>query len=89
MKAVHLELISDLPSVAFIACLRRFTASRSKPSSIWSDHGSNFVGATHKPGEFVDFLKQQKVNGEVSEFCTDQGIKWSFIPEHASHIDGL
>ena len=45
VKAVHLELISDLTSAAFIACLRRFIARRGKPSTIWSDHGSNFVGA--------------------------------------------
>ena len=45
VKAVHLELVSDLTSEAFIACLRRFVAHRGKPSLIWSDHGTNFVGA--------------------------------------------
>ena len=44
VKAVHLELISDLTSEAFIACLRRFVARRGKPSLILSDHGTNFVG---------------------------------------------
>ena len=44
VKAVHLELVSDLTSEAFIACLRRFIASHCKPSHIWSDHGTNFVG---------------------------------------------
>lgn len=45
VKAVHLELVSDLTSAAFIACLRRFVARRGKPTCIWSDHGSNFIGA--------------------------------------------
>ena len=45
IKAVHLELISDLTSTSFVACLRRFIAHRGKPHTIWSDHGSNFVGA--------------------------------------------
>ena len=45
VKAVHLELVSDLSTESFIACLRRFVARRGKPSSIWSDHGTNFVGA--------------------------------------------
>ena len=44
VKAVHLEVVSNL-SESFIASLRRFVARREKPSSIWSDHGTNFVGA--------------------------------------------
>ena len=36
VKAVHLELVSDLTTEAFIACLRRFIARRGKPSLIWS-----------------------------------------------------
>ena len=45
VKAVHLEAVSDLTAEAFVACLRWFVAHRSKPNSIWSDHGTNFVGA--------------------------------------------
>lgn len=37
VRAVHLELISDLTSDAFIACLRRFISCRGIP---WSDHGT-------------------------------------------------
>ena len=48
VKAVHIELISDLTSGAFIACLRQFIARRGKPISLHSDHGSNFVGATRE-----------------------------------------
>lgn len=89
VKAVHLELVSDLTSAAFIACLRRFIARRGKPSSIWSDHGSNFVGASRELLELTDFFQQQKTKGDISEFCTSQGIEWSFIPEHAPHFGGL
>ena len=45
LKAVHLELVSDLTSEIVIACLRRFITCRGKPSVIWSDHGTNFVCA--------------------------------------------
>ena len=31
VKAVHLELVSDLTSEAFIACLRQFIARRGNP----------------------------------------------------------
>ena len=41
VKAVHLELVSDLTTEAFIAALRRFLARRGYPSLLWSDHGTN------------------------------------------------
>ncbi|GFS89970.1 uncharacterized protein TNCV_507001 [Trichonephila clavipes] len=43
-KATHLEVVSDLTTEAFLACLRRFIARRSKPSVIWSDNATNFKG---------------------------------------------
>ncbi|GFS49528.1 uncharacterized protein TNCV_2968241 [Trichonephila clavipes] len=36
-KVVHLEVVSDLTSKAFIACLKRFVARRGKPSDIFCD----------------------------------------------------
>ena len=89
VKAVHLELVSDLTSDAFIACLRRFISRRGKPSLIWSDHGTNFVGANRELQELVEFLELQKTNANVSQFCSSQKIAWKFIPEHAPHFGGL
>lgn len=89
VKAVHLELVSDLTTPAFIACLRRFISRRGKPSSIWSDHGSNFVGASRELSELARFLQEQRTAGDISDFCSSQGIDWSFIPEHAPHFGGL
>ena len=45
VKAVHLELVSDLTTEAFHAALCRFISRRGKLSTVWSDNGSNFVGA--------------------------------------------
>ena len=89
VKAVHLELVSDLTSDAFIACFRRFIARRGKPSLIWSDHGTNFVGADRELQELVEFLELQKTNADISHFCSSQKIMWKFIPEHAPHFGGL
>lgn len=44
-KAIHLELVSSLSTETFLATLRRFIARRGKPQSIYSDNGTNFVGA--------------------------------------------
>ncbi len=85
-KAVHLELVSDLTSEAFVSCLRRFVARRGKPSVIMSDHGTNFVGADRELKEFYDFIQLQKT---VSEFCSLNRIQWNYIPERAPHFGGL
>ena len=89
VKAVHLEMVSDLTSEAFVASLRRFMARRGKPSVVWSDHGTNFVGAAREIKEFVEFLQQQKVQNVISEFCSSSNVEWKFIPERAPHFGGL
>ena len=89
VKAAHLELVSDLTSEAFVATLRRFIARRGKPSLIWSDHGSNFVGAQKDLKELVEFLEDLKTQNAISQFCTSQRIVWKFIPERSPHFGGL
>ena len=81
--------MSDLSTDAFIASLRRFVALRGKPALIWSDHGSNFVGAARERRELVQFLESQKTQNLISEFCSSQNIQWKFIPECAPHFGGI
>ena len=88
-KAVHLELVSDLTTASFMATLRRFIARRGKPSTIWSDHGTNFVGAARELKELEAFLRQQGKQRELSDFCAASNIRWTFTPEHAPHFGGL
>ena len=66
VKAVHLELVSDLSTEAFIACLRRFIARRGKPSLLWSDHGSNFVGASRQIKELYELLQKPESRNHIS-----------------------
>ena len=89
VKAVHLEAVSDLTSEAFVAALRRFVARRGTPTLIWSDNGTNFVGANRELKEIYEFLSQQEVNGSIADVCSGLGIEWRFIPEHGPHFGGL
>ena len=89
VKAVHLEAVTDLTTEAFLACLRRFVSRRGKPSVIWSDHGTNFVGAARLLTELYQFLRKQEAEEAVTNFCASQGIAWDFIPEKAPHFGGL
>ena len=74
VKAVHLVIVSDLTSESFISTLRRFIVRRGKPSLVWSDHGSNFVGAQKELKEIVEFLEHQKTQNALSQYCTSQRI---------------
>ncbi len=89
VKAVHLELVSDLTTEAFIACLRRFIARCGKPSSIWSDHGTNFVGANRVLKDPHAFMISTETEEAISNFRSTQGIEWHFIPERSPHFGGL
>ena len=89
VKAVHLELVSDLTTEAFIATLRRFISRRGLPSLIWSDHGTNFIGADHELQDLFKFLRNKSSQIAISEFCTSNKIEWRFIPERAPHFGGL
>lgn len=79
VKAVHLEAVSDLTAETFLACLWRFVSRRGKPTLIWSDHGSNFIGAN----------RLLSTNETISNFCSVQSITWEYIPERAPHFSGL
>ncbi|XP_071652700.1 uncharacterized protein [Temnothorax longispinosus] len=85
-KAIHLELISDMTSESFIAALRRFASRRGKPAYIYSDNGTNFVGANRELNELAQFLMKEQTM--LSESINEIGINWQFIPAYSPHFGG-
>lgn len=83
-RAVHLELVSDLSSDAYLSALKRFISRRGKPIEIYSDNGRNFVGLMN---DFKEFLN--KCGPEILEFANNQRIKFNFIPPYSPHLGGL
>lgn len=77
IKAVHLELVSSLSTDAFLAALRRFIARRGRCALLFSDCGTNFVGANR------ELLQHMEHASEVEK------IKWAFNPPSAPHFGGL
>lgn len=88
-KALHLEVVSDLTSESFIACLRRFIARRGKCSKLWSDNGTNFCGANNAlKKEFKQFLSEDNF-GKINKFLVTEEIDWNFIPPRSPNFGGL
>ncbi|XP_028166029.1 uncharacterized protein LOC114356863 [Ostrinia furnacalis] len=76
-KAVHLELVSDLTSSAFIAALRRMTARRGAPRHMYSDNGTNFVGANNTIQQEYFNLKQT-MDDNIYQSLAEMQIEWHF-----------
>ncbi|XP_062557810.1 uncharacterized protein LOC134222666 [Armigeres subalbatus] len=88
-KAVHLELVCDLSTEAFIASLRRFIARRGLPAEIHSDNGTNFQGARNTLAELYKLLNNSDHQQKIHDECTKRSIKWLFIPPRAPNFGGL
>ncbi|XP_058811177.1 uncharacterized protein LOC131676067 [Topomyia yanbarensis] len=88
-KATHLELVTDLSTARFIQALRRFISRRGKCANLWSDNGTNFVGARNQMKELLQNLKNKEHHDAVAKECADVGMQWNFIPPGAPHFGGL
>ncbi|XP_055908277.1 uncharacterized protein LOC129943083 [Eupeodes corollae] len=88
-KAVHLEVVSDLSTDAFLAALRRFIARRGKCSVIYSDNGTNFQGASRTLSEWYALVRSEEHNHRISTTLAAESIKWEFIPPQSLHFGGI
>ncbi|GBN62633.1 hypothetical protein AVEN_19041-1, partial [Araneus ventricosus] len=85
-KAVHIEIVGDLTSEAFIAALKRFIGRRGKPTEIYSDCGTNFIAADRELRRVVASLRKDE---PVNKFFMEESIGWKFNPPAAPHFGGL
>lgn len=76
-KALHLEIVSDLSTVAILNTLKRFIARRGKAQNIFSDNETNFQGTDNLLQRFIETLKTEDT---VHDFLSSQSIRWHFIP---------
>lgn len=84
-RAVHLELVSELTTLAFMAAFRRLVARRGRVSRIMSDNGTTFVGAARELAEIYKIWRKVATSDELADLSTT----WSFITPLAPHQGGL
>ena len=88
-KAVHLELVRDATTTAFVACLARFCGRRGLPMTIHSDHGTNFMGAKNQLSALYDLLEEKETQNAIHSYLFNQKVTWDTIPVRAPHFGGL
>lgn len=79
-KAVHIELVSDLSSDTYLAAFKRFISRRGPVSCLYSDNGTNFIGAKAQLEEYNSLLRAELVS---------RRIEWKLIPPRAPHFGGM
>ena len=84
-RALHIEVAPTLSIDSLINALRRLIGRRDKPFELYSDNGTNFVGAERELRETL-----QKFNSSViQKHLLQRNIQWHFNPPYASHMGGI
>ncbi len=86
-RAVHLELCSGLDTDEFMATFKRFCSRRGTPSEVYSDNGTNFVGAQSEIKEIRRLLNSSEK--AIFHLSSMQDVSWHFIPPRTPHFGGL
>lgn len=82
-RCVHLDLLEQLDTDAFLLSLRRFIARRGKPMELLCDNGTNFVGEDRELRETFNAMAPK-----LQEQLAEQRIRFRFNPPSAPHFGG-
>lgn len=88
-RAVHADLVDDQSFESFLQAYSRFVALRGHPRKLWSDRGTNFVGA--KPAlrelhRYLAILQKEPIEDKAAKNGTEW--RWDFHPADAPHCNG-
>jgi len=76
-KAVHLELVSNLKSGAYIATPRRFIARRESCLNLYFDNGATFIGAQYELRELRKLFASES-HVKISGTCKFRRIHMAY-----------
>ena len=75
-----MELVNDKSADAFLMAFRCFACLQGHPSTCWSDHETNFIGAQNYLQEIMQDWEIPKIHRVLSdEFSCD--FKWDEYPQ--------
>ena len=82
VRAIHLDIVPDLTTSAFIRSLKRFSARRGLPKRIVSDNGKTFKAAART----INAIMQHE---DVKQYLSGRGVEWVFNIERAPGWGGF
>ena len=82
IRAIHLELVSDLSEYTFMLAFRRFCSRQSIPKKMISDNGTTFQAASNTIRKLFQSIT-------IQEHLTEKGNEWLFIPKRALWYGGF
>ncbi|XP_072400953.1 uncharacterized protein [Diabrotica undecimpunctata] len=88
-RATHIELVYDLSTNSFLNSFKRFIARRGLCKNMYSDNGTNFVGANNHLQELYSFMNDATVKSNFLDYFSEHKIHWHFIPAHSPHFGGI
>lgn len=88
-KAVHIELVLNMTTEAYLVAFKRFIARCGRPAEIHSDNGSTFIGANNALKELHDMFNNEERYSKIISDLGTEGISWQFIPPRAPHFGGI
>ena len=83
-RAVHIELAYALNTESFLGAYSRFVNRRGRPDSVFSDNGTNFVGAERELRNQIEAWNDY----HIDDYMKQQATEWFFNPPTASHMGG-
>lgn len=87
-RAIHIEMVTDLTAEAFIASFKRFIGRRGNVAHLYSDNGTNFIGANtilNLEGEQAMKEYNDNIRCELAKLNT----KFHFNPSLSPWMGGI
>lgn len=85
-SAVHLELVSDYTTEAFITAYKRFTSRRGICATITSDCERYLIGADAELRRLLSATTKESI--EIADILALRGTQWRFNPPSTPHFGG-
>lgn len=84
-RAIHIDVVTEYSAVAFIQCFERFVSRRGHCRRLYSDNGTNFVGAYKELKRAFKEWHQPCAKDRINNMGTD----WIFVTPAAPHQNGI
>ncbi|MBM6549247.1 DDE-type integrase/transposase/recombinase [Streptococcus dysgalactiae subsp. equisimilis] len=84
-RAVHIEVAHGMTTDSFLMALDRFISRRGIPKVLYSDNGSNFIGAEAELRSLCKSFDNKRIHDALLVYQ----IEWQFNPPSASHRGGV